>query len=58
MMVSFMWNNIEANKFAAEYHAEKFRRKELRKRLNIILTIAIPLLLIIGFEVVGYYWGN
>ncbi len=45
-------------KSTAERQAEKFHRRELRERLNILLTIAIPLLLIITAEVIGYYWGN
>lgn len=51
-------DRLAFNKFVAEYQAEKFRQKEFKQRLNTLLIIAIPLLLIVMAEVVGYYWGN
>ncbi len=52
------FTDVDFYKVMAEHKTEVFRKSELAYRLKKMAIIAIIVLLCIGAEVIGYYWGN
>ena len=37
---------------------ERFRQGEISERLQVYMIVTIVILLIVGAETIGFYWGN